>query len=333
MALLPRTKRAAEKKAAVKKKHLSKKAQKNASKAQTRAQKAMASIGPLVAVAAEQARERAAGYYEDYAPVVQKNVREGLKKGGERFGDLASNLNGDYAKKAKQFRGDFEDDYLPRARNTASAASDTAAAALTAALAAARKEWDKGAGDIQKAATASPKKKKSVFGKLLLVTGLAAAGAAVGYVVWQKTRPIEDPWAPPADFARAHYPAAGTTDADSADVSDSVASAEAGDLPGALKRDPKSLNTNPGSERPVTGKRADTAVKRTPDPEAKGGDVKRVTDTPVKPNPAQRDASTPTHVADAKKVNDVENPKKVVDPNATRDPEAPVNKKEHFPNK
>lgn len=174
MALLPRTKRAAEKKAAVKKKHLSKKAQKNASKAQTRAQKAMASIGPLAAVAAEQARERAAGYYEDYAPVVQKNVREGLKKGGERFGDLASNLNGDYAKKAKQFRGDFEDDYLPRARNTASAASDTAAAALTAALAAARKEWDKGAGDIQKAATASPKK-KSVFGKLLLVTGLAAA--------------------------------------------------------------------------------------------------------------------------------------------------------------
>jgi hypothetical protein len=55
--------------------------------------------------------------------------------------------------------------------------------------------------------------------------------------VWKKTRPVEDPWAPPADFARVHYPAAASSDNDSTEVSDAVAGAEAGDVASSLGAD------------------------------------------------------------------------------------------------
>ena len=70
-------------------------------------------------------------------------------------------------------------------------------------------------------------------------------GVAAGYLAWQKTRPVEDPWAPPADFARSHYPAAGVSEEDSTEVSDSVAAAEAGDVPESLA-DGEKENTHKG---------------------------------------------------------------------------------------
>lgn len=80
---------------------------------------------------------------------------------------------------------------------------------------------------------------------MLLILGLAAAGAAAGYVVWQKTRPVEDPWAPPADFARAHYPAASATETDSSTVQDTVGSADAGDVASSLNTADRSSDTTP----------------------------------------------------------------------------------------
>ena len=91
----------------------------------------------------------------------------------------------------------------------------------------------------------TPDPKKGRAGKVLLVLGLAAAGAAAGYIAWQKTRPVEDPWAPPADFARAHYPASASSEDDSSTVSDTVGSADAGDVASALKGDDRSSDTAP----------------------------------------------------------------------------------------
>src|SRR5699024_11865906 len=106
--------------------------------------------------------------------------------------------------RAAKLRHDVQDDYLPRARR----AVEPAGTVLKAAVDAARKELETGQGDIRSAVLEpTPQKKKGRTGKVLLVLGLAAAGAAAGYIAWQKTRPVEDPWAPPADFARAHYPA------------------------------------------------------------------------------------------------------------------------------
>ncbi|MGO1925414.1 MAG: hypothetical protein ACTH1T_07225, partial [Brachybacterium tyrofermentans] len=58
-------------------------------------------------------------------------------------------------------------------------------------------------------------------------------------------RPVEDPWAPPADFARAHYPASASSEDDSSTVSDTVGSADAGDVAQALKGDDRSSDTTP----------------------------------------------------------------------------------------
>ena len=147
-----------------------------------------------------------------YVPM-QMIKRHGLRKGDAVIGRIKP-------------RHDLEDDYLPRARKTA----ETTGTVLKAAVDAARKELDKGQGDIRSAIVEpTPQKKKGRAGKVLLILGLAAAGAAAGYIAWQKPRPVEDPWAPPADFARAHYPASAGTESDSSTVSDTVGSADAGD--------------------------------------------------------------------------------------------------------
>lgn len=240
MAIFPKTKRAASKKAA--------KGQKKADKAAKNAggsiQTALESVGPLAAVAAGEARDLATDAYKTYAPKAEKAAKQARK-----------NLkNSNVADRAQKLSEDVKGDYLPRAKNTADATNATVSAAVAAAVDAARKEWEKGSVDIKKAA-AKPVKKKRGLGVLGLLVGLAAGGA-VAYVVWQKTRPIEDPWAPPADFARAHYPAAASTDADSRDVSDSVASAEAGDVSDALQGGKKKPldPTHPTAEPGIEGK-------------------------------------------------------------------------------
>ena len=221
----------------------------NAQKAVEELQKLAAQVGPVVSEGAREARSKATDLYGQYVPEAQQKLREQGDKLSQNLGPRADKL-----------RHDLEDDYLPRARKTA----ETTGTVLKAAVDAARKELDKGQGDIRSAIVEpTPQKKKGRAGKVLLILGLAAAGAAAGYIAWQKTRPVEDPWAPPADFARAHYPASAGTESDSSTVSDTVGSADAGDVASALKGDDRASDVEPKE------------VKVDSDPEASGDDEKR----------------------------------------------------------
>lgn len=219
-----------------------------AEKAVEELQKLAATVGPVVSEGAREARARATELYDQYAPEAQERLREQSEK-------LSANLG----PRAEKLRHDVQDDYLPRARKTV----ETSGTVLKAAVDAARKELDKGQNDIRSAVLEPTPQKKGRAGKVLLVLGLAAAGAAAGYIVWQKTRPVEDPWAPPADFARAHYPASAGDDSDSSTVSDTVGSADAGDVASALKGEDRGSDVEPKE------------VKVDSDPEASGDDEKR----------------------------------------------------------
>jgi hypothetical protein len=221
----------------------------NAQKAVDELQKLAAQVGPVVSEGAREARSKATDLYDQYVPEAQQKLREQGDKLSQNLGPRADKL-----------RHDLEDDYLPRARKTA----ETTGTVLKAAVEAARKEFDKGQGDIRAAIVEpTPQKKKGRAGKVLLILGLAAAGAAAGYIAWQKTRPVEDPWAPPADFARAHYPASAGTDSDSSTVSDTVGSADAGDVASALKGEDRSSDVEPKE------------VKVDSDPEASSADEEK----------------------------------------------------------
>jgi len=204
----------------------------NAQKAVEELQKLAAQVGPVVSEGAREARSRATELYGQYAPEAEKRLREQSDK-------ISANLG----PRADKLRHDVQDDYLPRARRTV----ETSGTVLKAAIDAARTELEKGQGDIRSAVlepTPQPKKKGRA-GKVLLVLGLAAAGAAAGYIAWQKSRPVEDPWAPPADFARAHYPASAGDESDSSTVSDTVGSADAGDVASALKGEDRTSDVEP----------------------------------------------------------------------------------------
>ena len=217
----------------------------NAQKAVEELQKLAAQVGPVVSEGAREARSKATDLYGQYVPEAQQRLREQGDKLSQNLGPRADKL-----------RHDLEDDYLPRARKTA----ETTGTVLKAAVDAARKELDKGQGDIRSAIVEpTPQKKKGRAGKVLLILGLAAAGAAAGYIAWQKTRPVEDPWAPPADFARAHYPASAGTDSDSSTVSDTVGSADAGDVASALKGEDRSSDTEPKEVKVESDPEASTA--------------------------------------------------------------------------
>lgn len=194
---------------------------------------------------AEQALEELQKLAATLGPVVTEGAREAKVKAAEaqqRLMDQGEKLSQDLGPRAEKLRHEVQDDYLPRARKTATTTGNV----LKAAAEAARKEIEKGQGDIKTAVLQpTPQKKKGRAGKVLLILGLAAAGAAAGYVVWQKTRPVEDPWAPPADFARAHYPAASATETDSSTVQDTVGSADAGDVASSLNTADRSSDTTP----------------------------------------------------------------------------------------
>ena len=150
----------------------------NAQKAVDELQKLAAQVGPVVSEGAREARSKATDLYDQYVPEAQQKLREQGDKLSQNLGPRADKL-----------RHDLEDDYLPRARKTA----ETTGTVLKAAVEAARKEFDKGQGDIRAAIVEPTPQKKGRAGKVLLILGLAAAGAAAGYIAWQKTRPVEDP--------------------------------------------------------------------------------------------------------------------------------------------
>lgn len=217
-----------------------KKAKKQAARSENTLNKALNNACPLLTEVSKDARKRVDSFYGEYSPKVEKELRKRLAKSEARLLEaqalLSDKLDANLGPRVKNFRSDFEADYLPRARRTADATNTTVAATVAAALDAARAEWEKGSPAIRKAALTSPvkDKKKSRWGTAFIVLGITAAAGAAAYVAWEKTRPVEDPWAPPADFARSQYPAAASTDDDSTEVSDSVASADAGDVTGSL---------------------------------------------------------------------------------------------------
>ena len=216
----------------------------NAQKAVEELQKLAAQVGPVVSEGAREARSKATDLYGQYVPEAQQKLREQGDKLSQNLGPRADKL-----------RHDLEDDYLPRARKTA----ETTGTVLKSAVEAARNEFDKGQGDIRAAIVEPTPQKKGRAGKVLLILGLAAAGAAAGYIAWQKTRPVEDPWAPPADFARAHYPASAGTESDSSTVSDTVGAADAGDVASALKGDSHGGDTTPKEVKVDSDTEATTA--------------------------------------------------------------------------
>lgn len=185
-------------------------------------------VVPAVSEGAKDVRKKTNELVDQYFPQVQ----DAVQAQGERIAHFTDNLG----PRAERIRHDVRDDYLPRARRTAGATNAVVASAVAAAVEAARKELDKGQADIKKAyAKPTPKQRKRGAGKVLLLLTIAAAGGAAGYLAWKKTRPVEDPWAPPADFARAHYPASAANDTDSSEVSDTVGGAEAGDVARSLQ--------------------------------------------------------------------------------------------------
>lgn len=217
-----------------------KKANQKAARSERILDKALNNAAPLFSEAGKEARKKVDALYGEYSPRVEKELRKRLASSEARLLEAQTLLNAKFEEnvgpRVKNFRSDLEGDYIPRARRTADATNTTLTAAVTAAVEAARAEFEKGAPAIRTAALTSPKqdKKKSRWGTALLVLGVTAVAGAAAYVAWEKTRPIEDPWAPPADFARSQYPAAAANDADSTEVSDSVASADAGDVTGSL---------------------------------------------------------------------------------------------------
>ena len=89
----------------------------------------------------------------------------------------------------EDFGAKMKDDFLPRAQ----AAQD----AVTKAVAGEKTLKDKvtKASDGLMSALNPPKKKCPVGHPWLLTFVLAGAAAAVGFVLWSRTRPVEDPWA------------------------------------------------------------------------------------------------------------------------------------------
>ena len=205
-----------------------KKAKKAVSQVESSLDKALSNVRPLVTEGAKEAKDRATDLYENLSPA----VKDAVQKQSDKVNELASKVT----PQAQKLREDLEHDYLPRAKKTYGATESTVTAAVNAAVDAARKEWDKGYKDIQ-AAAVTPTKKKKRGGRVFLFLLLSLVGAGAGYVAWKRSRPVEDPWAPPADFARSHYPAAGNDEKEAEEVADSVAGAEAGDVADALKKD------------------------------------------------------------------------------------------------
>ena len=298
------------------KKH-SKKAVKNAKKSVLNAERAVeefnrlaAYAGPLVTEGARDARDRAAALIAEYGPEVETRLRgysetarnqaqagsERLRSGSERLRTDGARFVGDVSERlgpnAVKLRDDVRNDYVPRAKRTVAVTNSVLSAATLAAIDAARKEFDKGQGQIRKAATTPVKpQRKNTVGKVLLVLGLLGAGAAAGYVAWQKTRPVEDPWAPPADFARAHYPAAADTDSASSQVSDSVGAADAGDVESSL-RGGSADHTAPTS--PVNGNQDAKVIDPAGDPADNPQDPGSIRDAAAKD-----DEKRGTHRGDA----------------------------------
>ena len=174
------------------KKH-SKKAVKNAKKSVLNAERAVeefnrlaAYAGPLVTEGARDARDRAAALIAEYGPEVETRLRgysetarnqaqagsERLRSGSERLRTDGARFVGDVSERlgpnAVKLRDDVRNDYVPRAKRTVAVTNSVLSAATLAAIDAARKEFDKGQGQIRKAATTPVKpQRKNTVGKVL----------------------------------------------------------------------------------------------------------------------------------------------------------------------
>lgn len=187
-------------------------------------------LGPLTSAGARDAGRRASAALTDANDRANRALTEQRLRAEAKVHELDAR----YRPELYRARDQLVDDYVPRARKTWNAGNQAVNATVTAAADAGRKEWDKAYPAVRSAALTptKPPKKKRGAARTLLVLGLVGAAAAAGYAVYRQSRPVEDPWAPPADFSKAHYPTA--TDSDSSVVQDSVGGGDSGDVAASL---------------------------------------------------------------------------------------------------
>ncbi|MCI9888427.1 hypothetical protein JT358_08135 [Micrococcales bacterium 31B] len=213
------------------------------------AEAALHAVAPVLEARYKEVAERAGRAYEWASPQVRQAVDKALAAAQE-YGGSAGTLGREGAQRVvglsesvgtnlSDARDRLKDDYLPRLQHSAAAAAQAAGAAANAAgLAASAAGHELRAGVSNVAASVAPQpapKKKCKTLKLVLVLGGVAAAGAAAYVVWRETRPQEDPWAPPADFSRPRYPVASSDEADDDSLAEAVGGAEAGDVAEALR--------------------------------------------------------------------------------------------------
>lgn len=113
----------------------------------------------------EEARDRITPMVEDARDRVKPAVENAVQTGKDRAGELQDRFN---------------DEVLPALRDRAHDARETITKEAPAAL---------------KNFNAAPAPKKSGKGKFFLFSLLAAAAGGIGYLLWRRSQPLEDPWA------------------------------------------------------------------------------------------------------------------------------------------
>ena len=130
------------------------------------------------------------------APRAQQAIEKTIEKATPVISDAADRAQ-DAADRAKPYMDDVHtrvvDDYLPRINR---AVSDAAAAATTDADLAERARLTREA-TARALSTPTPvaKKRSHRVAKALGWTALGVSAAGVGYLLWKRSQPIEDPWA------------------------------------------------------------------------------------------------------------------------------------------
>ena len=164
--------------------------------------KKAAEIKGAVVEGAEKAFEKAAEAtktgVKTAGPHVMSAVDTTVKKAApyvDSASEAAAKLTTKAGEKLEGFHEDMVSDYLPRL-----------SAAVEDAAVRAKEEAAKAAGSAKKAVESAPveiaaveevatKKRRGKVGKVFGYSLLASAAAGAGYLVWRRSRPIEDPWA------------------------------------------------------------------------------------------------------------------------------------------
>lgn len=135
--------------------------------------------------------DEASKRYHELAGEAGKRYHELADEAGKRYADLSSEASKRYADYSSEAVNRWEKDLLPRLQ-----------AAVEAAKSEAGKDTDLRtkitnlSSETSKALTTAPKQTKTKkFGKFVGWTTVLASAAGIGYLIWKRSQPVEDPWA------------------------------------------------------------------------------------------------------------------------------------------